>query len=314
MRHQPTLIHRVAGKAAAEMIVDAALADVVEGDFDGGEVAGLAGAQAGAPQQLEQRSLRKFRCSAGTAVDRIDDAAELARRVIELRGAEADRAGFLFGRGEPRHQRHPVVFDLLRLVAEQPRDLAQHVNEGGLAVARGLGKISAAPDRLAGGREKHGERPAAVLAEVMQRRHVDLVDVGPLLAVDFDVDEQVVHHGRGAGVLKALVRHDVAPVAGRVTDRQQDRLAGPLRLAERVRSPGPPGYGIVLVLQKIRAGLLRKAVGFGGCGHGRHADGRPGVRQWKIARAVEKNAPRTQAQLRCAESMFQRGEHRRPFR
>src|SRR6516164_7709951 len=34
--------------------------------------------------------------------------------------------------------------------------------------------------------------PAAVLAQVMQRRHVDLIDVGALLAVDLDVDEQFV--------------------------------------------------------------------------------------------------------------------------
>ena len=71
---------------------------------------------------------------------------------------------------------------------------------------------------------------------MMQRRHVDLVDVGPLLAVDLDVDEQLVHHARGGVVLEALVRHDVAPVAGRVADREQDRLA---RCAWP--RPAPPG-------------------------------------------------------------------------
>jgi len=32
--------------------------------------------------------------------------------------------------------------------------------------------------------------------------------------VDLDVDEQPVHHRRHLGILKAIVRHDVAPVAG----------------------------------------------------------------------------------------------------
>jgi len=58
-----------------------------------------------------------------------------------------------------------------------------------------------------------------VLAEMMQCRHVDLIDVGALLAVDLDVHEQVIHDARGRLVLEAFVRHDVTPVAGGVTDR-----------------------------------------------------------------------------------------------
>jgi len=38
---------------------------------------------------------------------------------------------------------------------------------------------------------------------------VDLVEVGPLLAIDLDVDEEPVHHLGDARVLEALVRHDV---------------------------------------------------------------------------------------------------------
>ena len=162
--------------------------------------------------------------------------------------------------GEPLHQRGAVVLDLLRLVAEQPRDLAQHVDKGRLAVARGVGKIGAAPDRLAVGGEKHGQRPAAVLAEMMQRRHVDLIDVRPLLAIDFDVDEQLVHHARGGVVLKALVRHDVAPVAGRIADREQDRLVAAFGFRQRFGPPGPPVDRVVLVLQQIRARLVRETI------------------------------------------------------
>ena len=162
--------------------------------------------------------------------------------------------------GEPRHQRVAVLADLVRLLAKQPRNLAQHVDEGRPAVARGFREIRAAPDRLALRRQEHGQRPAALLAQMMQRRHVDLVDVGALLAVDFDVDEQLVHHRRGGVVLEALVRHDVAPVAGGVADREQDRLAGALAPRQRLRPPRPPVHRIVLVLQQIRAGLARQAV------------------------------------------------------
>ena len=260
MRHQPTLIDRVAGKAAAEMVVDAAFADVVEGDLDRGEVARLAGAQSAAPQKLEQRRLREFRRAARAAIDRIDEAAKLPRGIVEFGNADRGAAACPRRFDEPVHQGGAVLLDLLRLLAEQSRDLAQHVDESRPAVTRGAGKICAAPDRLAGGREEHGERPAALLAEMMQRRHVDLIDVGAFLAVDFDVDEELVHHRGGRSVLEALMRHHVAPVTRRIADREQDRLVVALGLGQRVRPPRPPVDRVVLVLEKIRARLVREAV------------------------------------------------------
>ena len=95
---------------------------------------------------------------------------------------------------------------------------------------------------------------------MMQRRHVDLVDVRPLFAIDFDVDEQFVHHdARGSVVFEALVRHHVAPVAGRVADGQQDRPSD-VCFRQRFRAPRPPVDRIVLVLQEIRARFLGEPV------------------------------------------------------
>src|SRR5262249_46975557 len=93
MRHEPALVHRIAGEPAAEVVVDAALADVVERDFNGGEIAISAGAQAGAPQAFEQRSLRKFRRAARAAIDRIDEPAKLARGIVEFGAPDRCRAG-----------------------------------------------------------------------------------------------------------------------------------------------------------------------------------------------------------------------------
>ena len=145
VRHQPALVDRIAREAAAEMVVDAALADVVEGDLDGSEITSplpsvprlrgrvrVGAALPGAPQQLEQRGLRKFRCAAGAAVHRIDEAAELARGVVELGHADCYAAGRPCRGGKTLHQSGAVVLDLLRLLAKQARDLAQHIRERGL--------------------------------------------------------------------------------------------------------------------------------------------------------------------------------------
>jgi len=285
VRDQPALVDRVAREAAAEMVIDAALRDALKRQLDRVEIARLAGALPGAPEELEQHRLRELGGAAGAAMDRIDDAAELLGGAVELRPADHHPALRPRGFGKPRHQGRSVLLDRLGVVAEDARNVFKHIHEGGLAVAAGLRKIRAAPERLACGREEHRQRPAAVLAHEMQRRHVDLVDVGPLLAVDLDVDEQRIHHLGGGVVLEALVRHHVAPVAGRVADREQDRLVGALRLGERLRPPRPPVDRIVLVLQEIRRGLLREAVfGSGAGGGGGHEVFRSLMRRARITR------------------------------
>src|SRR5690606_12942448 len=83
----------------------------------------------------------------------------------------------------------------------------------------------------------------------------------PLLAIDLHVDEELVHEPRDLRVLEALVRHHVAPVAGRVSDRHEHRLVELLRARERLGAPRIPVDGVVLVLEQVRRGLAREAVG-----------------------------------------------------
>ena len=104
-----------------------------------------------------------------------------------------------------------------------------------------------------------GQPPGA--GHRLARLHVDGVDVGPLLAVELDRDEARVHQLRGLLVLERLALHHVAPVAGRVADREQDR---PVLLAcarERLLAPRVPVHGVVLVLEEVRRGLAGQPVG-----------------------------------------------------
>ena len=101
-----------------------------------GEVALVAGALPGAPEEFEHHRLREFRRPAHAAVDGIDHAGELLRRAVELALADHDLALRPRGLGKPRHQRGAVLLDALGLLAEDARDVAQHVDEGGPAVAR----------------------------------------------------------------------------------------------------------------------------------------------------------------------------------
>ena len=106
--------------------------------------------------------------------------------------------------------------------------------------------------------QEHRHRPAAVARHRLHGLHVDAVEVGPLFAIDFDVDELLVHEARGVFVLERLVRHDVAPVTRRVADAQQDRLVLALRSLERFRSPRIPVDRILGVLEEVGTGFVRR--------------------------------------------------------
>ena len=145
-----------------------------------------------------------------------------------------------------------------RRVRQACVDPLQHLPERRAAPARLRRPVGAAVHRLAVGVEEHGHRPAALLAQRMQRGHVDVVDVRPLFAIDFHIDEELVHPVRRLGVLERLVRHHVAPVAGGVADRQQDRAVAALGFRQRLRAPRAPVHGIVGVLQAGRARSRRR--------------------------------------------------------
>ncbi len=89
-----------------------------------------------------------------------------------------------------------VLLHLVRIVGVGLRQRRQHVGEARPAPAAGRREIGAAPERPALGGEEHGERPAALLPQQCQGLLIDRVEVRPLLAVDLDVDVELVHERR----------------------------------------------------------------------------------------------------------------------
>ncbi len=131
----------------------------------------------------------------------------------------------------------------------------------GLAPSRRRRKVRAAVERLQRRREPHAHRPPSRAGRGLHERHVHAIDVRPLLAIDLDRDEMAIEDLRHLGVLEALVLHHVAPVAGRVADRQEDRLVLAARPLEGVVAPRIPVNRIVLVLKEVRTMFSREAIG-----------------------------------------------------
>jgi hypothetical protein len=87
-----------------------------------------------------------------------------------------------------------------------------------------------------------------------------VVEIGALLPVDLDVDEELVHGRRDGLVLERLVLHHVAPVARRVADGEEDGFVLRLRLVQGLGAPGVPVDGVVRVLEQVGGRRRRQVV------------------------------------------------------
>ena len=136
MRREPALVDRVAGKAAAEVVVDAALADVVERDLDRSEEARpllslprwRERVGRGLRRPARQSSSNRAACGnfGAPRVPPLTGSIRPPSCSAALSSSAAPMTALPFGRavvGEPRHQRCAVLLDLLRLFAEHPRAL-----------------------------------------------------------------------------------------------------------------------------------------------------------------------------------------------
>ena len=284
MRHAPLGVDRVAVKPAADVIAHAAERHRPQrlGRHQQRRLrAAAAGRAPGvlAQQQQQLRGTRKLRRLAEAAVPGVERQLELFDGDVE-RLRVRDRA--LLARASPRagDELQPIeqlaggMLDAGAVLLPHTRELAEQIEEARLAPPRRRRKVGAAVERLQVRRQEHRHRPAAGSGRRLHERHVDAIDVGPLLAIDLDRDEVAVQPPRDLLVHERLVLHDVAPVAGGVADREEDRLVLRARAREGLVAPGIPVDGIGGVLQQVGAALARQSVHFAASRTGQDATSR----------------------------------------
>jgi len=108
--------------------------------------------------------------------------------------------------------------------------------------------------------QEHGERPSTLFAKAVEGCHIDTVYVGAFFAINFDIDEVLVHKIGGDRVFKTLVGHDVAPMASGIANRKKNGLVALPGLLKSLFTPPHPVYWVVLVLKEIGAGFLTEPV------------------------------------------------------
>ena len=140
-------------------------------------------------------------------------------------------------------------------------DRLEHLAEAREPVARlgrevGPARRTAAPP--GSGRRSSANRPGPSSSRTASI--VNGVDVGPLLAIDLDAHEQVVHQPRRRVIGERLVLHDVTPVARAVADRHEQRTILRARAGERLVPPRVPLDGVPGVLEQVRARRVGQAI------------------------------------------------------
>ncbi len=200
---------------------------------------------------LDIRGMRKFGCRAEAAEFRVKGALERGTR-----GLQGCVVQCLLCSGGLRRQCAEcsaklwrVHCNLVLLLSVVISNALQKILKGRHAVTWLTGEISAAEERVLAGRQEHGQRPAP--GAVRQNLLCDLIDfvqVRPFLTIDLDVDEQFVHDGSSAGILKRLMCHHVTPVACRVADGQQNGLVVAGSGVERGGAPRVPVHRVVSML------------------------------------------------------------------
>ena len=150
--------------------------------------------------------------------------------------------------------------DLLPLAEPRLAERLHDAAERGHAVALDGREVRPGVEGAPVGRAEDRHGPTARPGQGLGGRHVDGVEVGPLLPVDLDRDEPLGQVGRRRRVLEALVGHDVAPVARGVADGDEDRLVLVTGPAQGLVPPGEPLHRVVGVLAEIRARLVGQVV------------------------------------------------------
>ena len=216
VRNAPVGIGRVAIETATEVIEQATGGHRAQADFDQRRMINQ--------QQLKRLWMGELRRAAEAAVLSIEALGQMQDRARHERGFETALLIRACGQRGLEPAQHAVLElgHLCAMFAIGARHSCQHIGETRPPVTRGVREIGAAEIRhliLRG--EEHGQRPAAVgLREQLVGGLIDLVEVGAFFAIDLDVDEQAVHERGDGRIGEGLVGHHMAPMAGRIADRQ----------------------------------------------------------------------------------------------
>ena len=203
VRHEPLGVGRVAVEPAAELVPHPAIRHRVQRASRHHERSRIPGRGGPAQLVLDGHRLRELRRAAPAAVGPVEGRLDGRRRGVEEIGRGIVRSGLDPALGDQaRHQPPARRLDLVTPLTPRPVDTLEHLAERGHAVAGLVREVRAAVERPAVRGQEDRHRPAPAAGHRLDGRHVDLIEVGPFLAIDLDRDEVIVEIPRRRLVLE----------------------------------------------------------------------------------------------------------------
>ena len=149
-----------------------------------------------------------------------------------------------------------TLLDAFAIFTPCPIDARQHLHEPWPIEPGSRRKVCAPEEWPEIWQKECGEGPSSTTGHRSHRIHVCVVDVWKVFTIDLDGDEVLVHELCDFDIGKGLTSHHVTPVAGGVTDGQED---GPIQFScpgKRFLTPRVPLDRILGVFPKIGAGTV----------------------------------------------------------
>src|SRR5207253_9508723 len=160
---EPAFVNRVTVEAARKLVADAASSHFLQGSFDHGEETVFFGLLVAFEEEIDGRSVGELRRPAEaaiSAVEKLCDGLDLRvdRTEVKFRASTGEALGLRHGFGK----RIRGAFKLGSAVAIGLRNSEEHAAKAGAAHLVFGRKIGPPEKRFAVGKQKAGERPAAL--------------------------------------------------------------------------------------------------------------------------------------------------------
>ena len=237
-------------KTTSEMVVDTASSHLAQGELAHIEKIFVAAGMPVAQEAFQIGRIGELGLRAKAAMHHVKIIRQSPRRIGEQVWRQDSGAGF------KRREFFQAIPDLLHALRHFTRpsvvgfgDCGQNPREPRAAITVLRGEVGPAIEGFLRRREEQREGPAPLAAKHLHDALVNVVQVRTLFTVHFDAHEVLVHQCRDALVLEGLVFHHMAPVTGRIANRQQDWLVFSPCFRECFRPPRKPVHRVMRVLE-----------------------------------------------------------------
>src|SRR5256714_6587309 len=265
MRHVPVGVDRIPVKSTTDMIVYSTSRHLSQCQQDHFQSM-LPGiririARVEARQKIQRDRPRKFWGTTETAFVRIKSSRKLLVSRLQNNGINFSGRSLVFG----------SFAQCINNVRSLPRNFCaiifpgfgnplQNSLESRMTKSVFRGEIGSTDKRCELWSKPYAHRPAATARCCLDESHVNAIHIGSLFTIDFNVHKLASHDVGGGSIFEGLMRHDVAPVTGGITDREKNGLVFASRFFERLLPPGKPFHRVIGVLEQVGRFLVSQSV------------------------------------------------------